>query len=209
MIKIEKEIKQIDYYFPEQISKYILEKLVKSARAYLDNKPIKKAVITVPAYFNNAQREATKLTANQEGLEVLRIINEPTAASLAYGLEKKLQKNKDLESIFFSIDNNSYLDSKNKNVEDEDDEKLIIVFDLGDGTFDITLLKIEDQEIFDVIATSGDSYLDGDDFGKRIIDFSLKEFCSKLKIDVNEIKNDTKAMNRLNSFRKGINPIKL
>ena len=94
MIKIQREDRKINYYFPEEISKYILEKLVQSARSYLDNKPIRKAVITVPAYFNNAQREATELAAKQAGLDVLRIINEPTAASLAYGLDKKLPKKK-------------------------------------------------------------------------------------------------------------------
>ena len=91
MIKIDNGY-ECKYYFPEQISKFILEKLVKSARIHLDNRPIKKAVITVPAYFDNGQREATKLAAEQAGLEVLRIINEPTAASLAYGLDKKLPK---------------------------------------------------------------------------------------------------------------------
>ena len=100
MIKIQKENRKINYYYPEEISKYILEKLVQSARSYLDNKPIRKAVITVPAYFDNAQREATKLAATQAGLEVLRIINEPTAASLAYGLDKKLPKQKDLGNTF-------------------------------------------------------------------------------------------------------------
>ena len=94
MIKIQREDRKINYYFPEEISKYILEKLVQSARSYLDNKPIRKAVITVPAYFNNAQREATELAAKQAGLDVLRIINEPTAASLAYGLDKNYQKKK-------------------------------------------------------------------------------------------------------------------
>ena len=92
VIRIENKNK-VDYYFPEQISKFILEKLVQSARNYL-NQPVRKAVITVPAYFNDAQRNATKVAANQAGLEVLRIINEPTAASLAYGLDKKIQKKK-------------------------------------------------------------------------------------------------------------------
>ena len=101
MIKIEKEKNKYDYYFPEAISKFILEKLLKSTRNYLDNILIKKAVITVPAYFNNAQREATKLAAKEAGLEVLRIINEPTAASLAYGLEKKIPKKNILMNSFF------------------------------------------------------------------------------------------------------------
>ena len=200
VIRIENNNK-IDYYFPEQISKYILEKLVKSARNYL-NIPIRKAVITVPAYFNDAQRNATKLAAKQAGLEVLRIINEPTAASLAYGLDTKLPKKEIGTSSIFSINsnlNNNYLKRENQynNDDDEDDEKLIIVFDLGGGTFDVTLLNIEEQEIFDIKSTAGDSHLGGDDFNKKIIDYCLREFCSKLNYDKEEIKKDTKAMNRL------------
>ena len=191
MIKIEDGNKS-DLYFPEQISKLILEKLVKSARAYLDNKPIKKAVITVPAYFDNAQREATKLAANQAGLEVLRIINEPTAASLAYGLDKKLPKINDLNQSFFS---NSI--EQSLNINNEEDEKLIIVFDLGGGTFDVSLLKIDEEEIFSVLATSGDMHLGGDDFDKKIVDYCLDKFCSKLKIDKKSVEEDKKAMNRL------------
>ena len=107
VIRIENKNK-VDYYFPEQISKFILEKLVQSARSYL-NQQIRKAVITVPAYFNDAQRNATKLAANQAGLEVLRIINEPTDTSLAYGLDKKLPKKENIANSIFSIDNNSIL----------------------------------------------------------------------------------------------------
>ena len=202
-IKIEKENKEFEYYYPEQISKFILEKMAQSARNYL-NKPIKKAVITVPAYFNDAQRKATRLAATQAGLEVLRIINEPTAASLAYGLDKKLPKNKRLatvSSLYTSFELNlgeKYIDENTeKNEEEDEDERLIIVFDLGGGTFDVTLLNILDQEIFNVIATSGDSHLGGDDFDKKIMDFCLKDFCSKFNIKEDEIKNDTKAMNRL------------
>ena len=134
-------------------------------------------------------------------MEVLRIINEPTAASLAYGLDKKLQKKENLTNTIFSIDNNSKLYKnvlqKEEDNEEDDDEKLIIVFDLGGGTFDVTLLNIEDQEIFDIKATAGDSHLGGDDFNKKIIDYCLKEFCTKFNINENEIKEDTKAMNRL------------
>ena len=128
VIKIENENK-IDYYFPEQISKYILEKLVQSARNYL-NQPVRKAVITVPAYFNDAQRNATKLAASQAGLEVLRIINEPTAASLAYGLDKKLPKKENITKSIFNINNDNPYDNifKEDNKDDEDDEKLIIIF---------------------------------------------------------------------------------
>ena len=203
LIKIENENQEYDFYYPEQISKFILEKMVQSARNFL-NKPIKKAVITVPAYFNDAQRKATRLAASQAGLEVLRIINEPTAASLAYGLDKRLPKNKRLatvSSIYTSFELNlgeKYIDEENeKNEEEDEDERLIIVFDLGGGTFDVTLLSILDQEIFNVIATAGDSHLGGDDFDNKIMDFCLNEFCSKFNIKKDEIKNDTKAMNRL------------
>ncbi len=204
VIQIEDENKKSTFYFPEQISKFILEKLVQSTRNYL-NQPIRKAVITVPAYFNDAQRNATKLSATEAGLEVLRIINEPTAASLAYGLDKKLPKNK-LSNTLFNINkdlsqNNKEQDNEknegNEEDEEEEDEKLIIVFDLGGGTFDVTLLKIEEQEIFDVIATAGDSHLGGDDFNKKIMDYCLKEFSSKLNINEHEIRKDSKAMNRL------------
>ena len=195
MIKIDNGY-ECKYYFPEQISKFILEKLVKSARIHLDNRPIKKAVITVPAYFDNGQREATKLAAEQAGLEVLRIINEPTAASLAYGLDKKLPKDVDLTQTYFSKGNQLSGENK-KTEEDDEDEKLIIVFDLGGGTFDVSLLKIDEEEIFAVLATSGDSHLGGDDFDKKIIDHCLKDFCTKHKIDQKEVEKDTKAMNRL------------
>ena len=197
LIKIEDEKHNLTtYYFPEQISKFILEKLVQSARNYL-NQPVRKAVITVPAYFNDAQRNATKLSANEAGLEVLRIINEPTAASLAYGLDIKLLNDSITGSIFDINKELNRENLKNEKNNGDEDEKLIIVFDLGGGTFDVTLLKIEEQEIFDVIATSGDSHLGGDDFNKKIMDYCLKEFCSKLKLNENNIKNDTRAMNRL------------
>ena len=114
VIKIENEKEnKINYYFPEQISKYILEKLVQSARNYL-NQPVRKAVITVPAYFNDAQRKATKLAASQAGLEVLRIINEPTAASLAYGLDKKLPKKENGTKTIFNINNDNPYDKNQR-----------------------------------------------------------------------------------------------
>jgi len=195
LIKIPKNNDMYDLYYPEQISKFILEKLINSATNYL-NQPIKKAVITVPAYFNDSQRSATKLAATQAGIEVLRIINEPTAASLAYGLDKKLSKDGKLRltTINSNIDSVSLLESLNKrNIEDEkdkedDDEKLIIVFDLGGGKFDVTLLTIEEEEIFDVLATSGDSHLGGDDFDKKIIDYCLQKFCSNLNVNESDIR---------------------
>ena len=201
LIKIPKDNNMYDLYYPEQISKFILEKLIRSASNYL-NQPIKKAVITVPAYFNDSQRSATKLAAKQAGIEVLRIINEPTAASLAYGLDKKLSNNENLRLSTVPSYNDSVPAPLNKNLTEEDedennDEKIIIVFDLGGGTFDVTLLIIEEDEIFDVLATNGDSHLGGDDFDKRIMDYCLQKFCSQLNVDENEIRKDTRAMNRL------------
>ena len=178
----------IKYYYPEEISKFVLQKLLQSARIYL-GQPVKKAVITVPAYFNDAQRNATKFAAEQAGIQVLRIINEPTAASLAYGLDEKLPKNDLLTSTFGNLNdlfNMENKDKQNKNENDdknnEDEDKYIVVFDLGGGTFDVTLLKIEDDEIFNVIDTGGDTHLGGDDFNQRIIDYCLKEFTNKLNI---------------------------
>ena len=196
-IKIKKSNGNELFYFPEQISKLIIEKLLKSAKKYLD-RPIKKAVITVPAYFNDAQRNATKLAATTAGLEVLRIINEPTAASLAYGLNKKLPKNEksNLENEFFQKDN--FIENGNNIInKNEETEKIVIVFDLGGGTLDITVLKILEEEIFEVIASTGDSHLGGDDFDKKIIDYCLKKFSNIYNINIDKIKEDTKAMNRL------------
>ena len=204
LIKIPKDNDIYDLYFPEQISKFILEKLIQSATNYL-NQPIKKAVITVPAYFNDSQRSATKLAATQAGIEVLRIINEPTAASLAYGLDKKLSKDENSRLTTINSWNDSLYEPLNqkkfnedeKDEEENEDEKLIIVFDLGGGTFDVTLLTIEGNETFEVLATSGDSHLGGDDFDKRIMDYCLQKFSSQLNINENEIRKDTRAMNRL------------
>ena len=121
---------------PEEVSAQVLRKLTGDAAKYLGEK-VKDAVITVPAYFNDAQRQATKDAGTIAGLNVLRIINEPTAAALAYGLEKKTNET-------------------------------IMVFDLGGGTFDVSILEVGDG-VFEVKATSGDTHLGGDDFDKRIV----------------------------------------
>jgi molecular chaperone DnaK len=148
-------------YTPEEISAMILQKLKKDAEEKLGFK-ITKAVITVPAYFNQQQRQATKDAGKIAGLEVMRIINEPTAASLAYGLDK------------------------------EKDET-ILVYDLGGGTFDVTILEIGDG-VFEVKSTSGDTYLGGKDFDQRIIDWLIAEFKAETGIDLSR---DLAALQRL------------
>ena len=131
-------------YSPSQISAFILQKMKETAEAYLGEK-VEKAVITVPAYFNDAQRQATKDAGKIAGLEVLRIINEPTAAALSYGLDKKK------------------------------DSKTIAVYDLGGGTFDISILEIGDG-VFEVKSTNGDTFLGGEDFDMRLVDYLASEF---------------------------------
>lgn len=148
-------------YAPPEISAFILQKMKQTAEDYLGEE-ISEAVITVPAYFNDSQRQATKDAGKIAGLNVLRIINEPTAAALAYGLDKK------------------------------SDEK-IAVFDLGGGTFDISILEIGDG-VFEVKATNGDTFLGGDDFDNRLIDFLATEFKKDQGID---LKNDKMALQRL------------
>jgi len=148
-------------YSPEEISAMILRKLVEDASRYLGEK-VTDAVITVPAYFNDAQRTATRDAGKIAGLNVLRIINEPTAAALAYGLDKK----------------------KNET---------ILVFDLGGGTFDVSILEVGDG-VFEVKATSGDTHLGGDDFDKRIVDWLAEEFKREYGID---LRKDRQALQRL------------
>jgi len=148
-------------YAPEEISALVLRKLADDAAKYLGEK-VNDAVITVPAYFNDAQRQATKDAGKIAGLNVLRIINEPTAASLAYGLDKK----------------------KNET---------ILVFDLGGGTFDVSILDVGDG-VFEVKATSGDTHLGGDDFDKRIVDWLANEFQRDNGID---LRKDRQALQRL------------
>ena len=152
---------QSKQFAPEEISAQVLRKLVDDASKYL-GETVTQAVITVPAYFNDSQRQATKDAGKIAGIEVLRIINEPTAASLAYGLDKK-------------------------------SNETILVFDLGGGTFDVSILEVGDG-VFEVLATSGDTHLGGDDFDKKIVDFLAEQFRKDEGID---LRKDKQALQRL------------
>jgi len=155
-------------YSPQEISAKILRKLKEAAESYLGHK-VNKAVITVPAYFNDAQRQATKDAGQIAGLEVARIINEPTAAALAYGLDKKK-------------------------------EEKIVVFDLGGGTFDVSVLQVagggdgDETKVFEVISTNGDTHLGGDDFDEALINYVAREFEKENGVD---LRKDPKALQRL------------
>ena len=152
---------------PPQVSAEVLRKMKKTAEDYL-GEPVTEAVITVPAYFNDSQRQATKDAGRIAGLEVKRIINEPTAAALAFGMDKAGGK-----------------------------DKKIAVYDLGGGTFDISIIEIADvdgEKQFEVLATNGDTFLGGEDFDQRLIDYIIGEFKNENGID---LKNDVLALQRL------------
>ena len=164
----DKPIIEVEYdgeaktFQPEEISAMVLTKMKDIAEGYLGSK-VTDAVITVPAYFNDAQRQATKDAGTIAGLNVLRIINEPTAAATAYGIDKhKAEQN-------------------------------ILIFDMGGGTFDVSLLTIDDG-IFEVKATAGDTHLGGEDFDTQLVDYCVQEFKKKHKIDMRDNK---RGMRRL------------
>merc|ERR1712127_271135 len=150
VIKFKGETKK---FHPEQISAMVLEKMKQVAEAYI-GKPVNDAVVTVPAYFNDSQRQATKDAGAIANLNVLRIVNEPTAAAIAYGLDKKAKG-----------------------------ERNVLIFDLGGGTFDVSLLTI-DEGVFEVKATAGDTHLGGEDFDNKLVEYFVKEFKRKNKKDL-------------------------
>lgn len=163
MVQVEYK-NELKTFSPEEISSMVLTKMKETAEAFLGDK-VGQAVITVPAYFNDSQRQATKDAGVIAGLDVLRIVNEPTAAALAYGLDKNLSG-----------------------------EKNVLIYDLGGGTFDVSILTIDEGSVFEVQSTAGDTHLGGEDFDNRMVDHFVKEFKRKHQRDITK---NNRALRRL------------
>ena len=172
VVEINKNNEKIRFTL-EEITSFLIGKMVESAENFLEKK-VNKLVITVPANFNDAQRNCTKQAAKLAGIEVLRIINEPTAAALAYGLQDK----------------------------EKEINKKILVFDLGGGTFDVTILNINkdkknSEQCFEILSTNGDKFLGGEDFDNLLVEYALDKFCYKNELKKEEVKKDKKAIRKL------------
>ena len=159
---------ELKRFQPEEISAMVLTKMKEIAESFL-GQTVTDAVITVPAYFNDSQRQATKDAGSIAGLNVLRIINEPTAAAIAYGLEKN-----------------------------KSGERNVLIYDLGGGTFDVTMLSLDDG-VFEVKSTAGDTHLGGEDFDRRLVQYLVQDFCKKNKLDVKTVENNSRTVRRLHS----------
>ena len=204
---------KVEYKTAEEISSLIIKKVVQNAEDFISESEqmeglkITKAIITVPAHFKENQKNAVRRAAKMAGIEIPRIINEPTSAALAYGIGQDLIAENPSKSINFGLKSKSIIKSQNELEmaplvgEFIKSEEKIIVFDLGGGTFDITILNIkknkEGQLVFEVELTNGDIHLGGSDFDNMMIDYCIKEFCRRTDFNENEVRKDKKACQRL------------
>ena len=181
LIKVMRKGKE-EFLTPEQILSFIFQKLIKIASDFLGTK-ITKAVITIPANFDNNQRGGISSAAKMAGIEILRIINEPTAAALAYGLGTS-------DNLKYSINYSMMLKDKKIN-------RKVVIFDLGGGTFDVTVLHLNDNREYIAVASLGDEHLGGNDFDNKLVDYCIEKFCNFFHIDEKEIRNETTILRRL------------
>ena len=181
LIKVKRKGKD-EFLSPENIMTFIFKKLIRSASNFV-NTSVKRAVITVPAYFDYNQRAAIIESAKNAGIEVLRNINEPTAAALAYGLGRSNNLSDSLAFTIMQMDNKT--------------NRKVLVFDLGGGTFDVSILTIKDNKEFHVVTTSGDVHLGGDDFDNKLVDFCIERFCNISGVNETEIRKDKNVLRRL------------